>query len=172
MRQINNFLDKQTHQYLRELCDDAHFNAKNDVNRSGLRPNAEVCLDFAGFDTFWSWASGLLLDTGNLDLPEAMTEKKWRHIELTRMRDGSYFATHNDAPAHNPYAPCFTFLYFIGDRKTFTGGEHFHFVDDSPLVMPLADNTLLMYNGSDLHGVLPIEGVRANRLTINGYFSP
>lgn len=170
---FENFLSKHYHEHLRWLCDKAVFDATNDVDRSGLRPNAEACLEWDGFDLFGLQALTTLWRFGDEMWPEAMTQRSWRHIELTRMYEGSYFAQHNDAPAHDPYAPVFTFLYYIGDDDSFDGGEHFHRNEDGRIdLYPATDNCLMMYRGTDIHGVLPLIGECATRYTINGYFAP
>lgn len=172
---IEDFFRKEIHYMFREFCAYASFDADNDVDRDGRRPNTSVCIDkyWDGFEYFWDLAGEKLLEVGDEVWPEAMTERAIKAIELTRMTEGAYFAAHNDAPSHDPYAPVFTFLYYIGDADSFTGGEHFHQGGNNKVELyEPKDNCLMMYRGTDIHGVLPIMGKSAVRYTINGYFAP
>jgi hypothetical protein len=167
----NNLLARGHWEELRASALQQTFQSKDTsqgrVSRGSMRNGTEVCFEWDGFDSFWTIAAPTMLEWGKILWPEAMTERRIKHCELTKMSDGGRFASHTDQPYGNPTAPVVSFVYYLGDKSTFTGGELRH---RGMLIQP-DDNSLCMYRGTEPHAVLPIMGENAMRLTINGYFS-
>lgn len=137
---------------------------RDDVLRKGLRAASTVVFDWEGFDLFVGMASKSLRQLAT-DLGSQLGDIG--QVELTKMTESSYFHQHIDGDFADMPGKKFAFIYYLGDRASFDGGE-LSFEDS--LVEP-ADNSLVMFQGSNiLHEVLPVRGENALRLTINGWF--
>lgn len=90
-------------------------------------------------------------------------------VELTLMQAFGHFQRHVDGDYLETPGPKVSFVYYVGDRTSFTGGE-LKFKSHTTIVEP-ADNSLVVFKGDEqAHEVLPVRGEQARRLTVNGWF--
>lgn len=139
---------------------------RDDVLRSGLRTEATVCFDWPGFEQLWKRVGQQVRDIAyEIDPASVSPSSKPRQIELTRMTTDGRFKPHVDAGYRDVLGPTVSFVYYIGVRATFTGGE-FRVGDE--IVEP-GDDSLIVFPGEAVHEILPIVGDGALRLTVNGF---
>lgn len=146
------FLDADTHAFLR--ADFGNGSWERD-DRPGLR-SAAICKEWDGFAVFLAAARGR----------HPLFEQPPFEIQATRMGDGESFGAHRDAlyGRADDDQGLTTFVYYVGDQASFTGGRLFV---DGEAVEPV-DNSLVLFDGLVDHSIELIHGDDARRLTING----
>lgn len=148
------FLDDATHAALRLGFDRVAW-MRDD--RTDFR-NAAICIEWDGFALFLERAAKRL----------ALFRQPPYEIQVTRMVGGESFAGHTDAQydTDDNDAPITTFVYYVGDYATFTGGR---LLTGGEVVNPV-DNSLVLFDGLATHAIELIQGPDAQRLTINGCY--
>lgn len=93
-----------------------------------------------------------------------------RLMRLKRLGDGGFYGSHIDGAYPGAELPLVSFLYYIGDRSTYQGGQ---LLFDDEAIDP-EDDLLVMFNASDPHAVSLVTstpGHEALRVTIAGCIS-
>lgn len=151
--QYFDFLDVATLAELRGLTVGAVWTRMDQPNFR----KAAICTEWDGFALFFEAASK------RLDLFDGPPFE----VQLTRMVDGEFLGVHQDAQyGGDDSAPLTTFVYYMGDRASFTGGRLL-MGDDA--VEPV-DNSLVIFDGLANHAIEPLQGRDAQRFTINGCY--
>lgn len=148
------FLDAETHTALRAAADQAAW-IRDD--RPKFR-SAAICTEWDGFALFLARAAER----------HPIFRRPLFEVQLTRMVDGESFGAHQDAQygAEDDSAALTTFVYYLGDKVTFTGGR---LLAGDDAVEPV-DNSLVLFDGLAPHSIELIQGLGARRLTINGCY--
>lgn len=143
---------------------------------NGLRPGNRVSTvidarvsDWDGFDKFMELVGPKLTTYVRAIDPEQSIDCKPDNMQLVKTETGGYFNRHIDADY--PWMPGnkTSFVYYMGSRLSFSGGE-LEF-DDGTEIDP-ADDSLVVFNGMVPHRMRPVVGDNAIRLTIAGYYAP
>lgn len=171
---IHEFLSDVDHRELRASALDQTFHTKDprggpdDGDRPGLRA-AGICFDWDGFTRFHELAGTAIEEwVEKIDASIMPGHPHWPNdVQLTRTGDGGFFGVHKDAEYPGVTGGIVSYVYYLGDQATFTGGE-LEFVNGT-VVKPV-DNSLVIFPGTEPHQVLPVSGATAIRLTINGYY--
>lgn len=127
---------------------------------------ASVCLEWSGFDQFWNIAGRKIIECslaiGDFDFPNG----KPIEMQLTWSKDGDFMGQHRDNARPEIKWPRVTFVYYFGQVDSFSGGELT--IGDNITIQP-QDDLLVMYPSAIRHGILPVIGDNACRMTINGW---
>lgn len=100
--------------------------------------------------------------------PELPSHARPHRMQVVKNIAGGFFGKHTDAEYPDMPGRKVGFVYYLGCRDTFTGGE-LTFAGGS--VEPM-DDSLVVLDGSEPHWVTPVVGTDALRLTIAGHFAP
>lgn len=155
--QYFDFLDSETHAALRAGCEGVTW-ARDD--RPNFR-NAAICKEWDGF--------ALFLERAAERLP--LFQRPVFEVQVTCMVDGESFAAHQDAQYGDEdddenRVALTTFVYYMGDHASFTGGR---LLAGDDAIEPV-DNSLVLFDGLAPHAIELIQGSDARRLTINGCY--
>lgn len=92
-------------------------------------------------------------------------------MQLTVSHAGDYFKPHYDNNYPETAERRITFVYYLGERETFTGGM-LHFPEMAIGVEP-SDDSLVFFNAGELHEITPVKqrakAAPAARYTLNGW---
>lgn len=183
--QIGKVLTPDQHAQLLQFATDneALFNASGTVAGGPGYRQSRVCHRFAPFDQLIGARVRALLPkvcaSLNLPLPTGGID-----IQLTAHQHGDYYKLHNDNSGEVLAHRAISFVYYFHrSPKAFTGGQlrlHDRDVQGNRLqaagtwkdIEPL-DNTLVFFNASELHEVLPVvsdsRDFADSRFTVNGW---
>ncbi len=185
--QIANVLTAEQHAALLQFASDneALFEKAGTVAGGPGYRESRVCYRFAPYDDLIgsrvrhllpkvAAALGLPHPTGRID------------VQLTAHQNGQYYKLHNDNGGEALSGRAMSFVYYFNRApKAFSGGQlrlHDRQVQNARLqcagtfkdIEPL-DNTLVFFNASDLHEVLPVVSESTafadSRFTLNGWVS-